>query len=270
MDLDEIRNKWTNEYNDKKAAVDMWDSMAGQFKDYDIPGNENRLIKLIEKENMIESGSRVLDVGCGTGKYSAALAGKALSVTGIDLSPKMIEFGKENMERLQIKNVDLICSDWSGFDTLENGYENKFDLVFAHMTPAVSDAVTFEKMIRCSSRYGIMCKPTRRTDEISDEIMKMAGVNKSDPGRDESILYAFSMLWLMGYNPKLEYEEQEWNHKKTLEEACGMYINRVKTHKRLSDQEEEKIRQFLSSALKEGFIEEKVKTTVTVLYWQKY
>ena len=269
MNLDEIRIKWTNECKDKKAAVDMWDSMAGQFREYEIPGNESLLIKIIERENMVQPNSRILDVGCGTGRYSAALSEKALSVTGIDLSPKMIEFGRENIEKLVIKNVDLICSDWSEFDTLENGFESSFDLVFAHMTPAVSDARTFEKMIRCSKNYGIMFKPTRRTDEISDEIMKMAEIDRNTLGRDESILYAFGMLWLMGYKPKLEYEEQEWNMKKSFEEACGMYINRVKTYKNISKDEEVKIKHFLRSKLKDGFIEDKVNTTISVLYWSK-
>ncbi len=268
MTLDEIRINWTNKCKDRKAAVEMWDSMAGQFKIFEIPQNENILFKIIERENMLQSDSSVLDVGCGTGKYSAALSKKVLSITGIDLSSKMIDFGKENIEKLEIKNVNLICGDWNEWDIIENGYENRFDLVFAHMTPAISDAGTFEKMIRCSKNYGIVVKPTRRTDEISDEIMKMVELDRNTYGRDESIAYAFSMLWLMGYQPKLEYEEQEWNIKKSFEEACGMYINRVKTYKNL-DKEEDKIKQFLKSKLKDGFIEEKVNTTVSVLYWRK-
>lgn len=269
MTLDEIRINWTNKCKDRKAAVEMWDSMAGQFKSFESPGNESILLKIIERENMLQSDSRVLDVGCGTGKYSVALSKRVLSITGIDLSPKMIEFGKEYIEKLEIKNVNLICGDWSELDTIENGFENSFDLVFAHMTPAISDAGTFEKMIRCSKNYGIVVKPTRRTDEISDEIMKIVEVDRNTIGRDEGIAYAFSMLWLMGYQPKLEYEEQEWNIKKSFEEACGMYINRVKTYKNLGKDEEEKIKQFLKSKLKDDFIEEKVKTTVSVLYWGK-
>lgn len=269
MNIEEIRNKWTNKCKDKKAAVDLWDSMAGQFKQYEIPGDESLLLKIIDREKMIQPAGSVLDVGCGTGRYSAALADKAAEITGIDLSPKMIEFGKENIKTLGIKNVNLICCDWSELDIAESGFENRFDLVFAHMTPAVSDAVTFEKMIRCSKKHGIMFKPTRRTDEISDEVMKLAGVNQKNTGRDESILYAFDMLWLMGYKPKLQYEEQEWNIRKTFEEACGMYVNRVKTYKRISMEEEEKIKQFLQTKLRDSIIEEKVKTTITALIWSK-
>jgi ubiquinone/menaquinone biosynthesis C-methylase UbiE len=269
MTLDEIRMNWTNKCKDRKAAVKMWDSMAGQFKRFEITGNESILLKIIERENMLQSDSRVLDVGCGTGRYSAALSKIVLGITGIDLSPKMIELGKENIEKLGIKNVSLICGDWSEFCTIENGFENIFDLVFAHMTPAITDAGTFEKMIRCSKNCGIVVKPTRRTDEISDEIMKMMEIYGNTFERDESIAYAFSMLWLMGYQPKLEYEEQEWNTKKSFEEACGMYINRVKTYKNISKDEEEKIEHFLRSKLKDGFIEEKVNTTVSVLYWRK-
>lgn len=269
MNLDEIRTRWISECKDIEAATEMWDSMAGQYKEFDIPGKESLLIKLIERENMIDPDSSILDIGCGTGKYSAALSEKASTIKGIDLSPKMIAYGRENIEKLKIKNVNLICSDWSQIDILENGFENSFDLVFAHMTPAIADAITFEKMIKCSKNHGIMFKPTRRTDEISDEIMKMVGIDRHILGRDESILYAFSMLWLMGYQPKIEYEEQEWNMKKLLVDACSMYMNRVKTYKKINKEEEEKIKQFLKSKLKDGFIEEKVKTTISILYWSK-
>ncbi|MFA9466819.1 MAG: hypothetical protein ACERKN_21380 [Velocimicrobium sp.] len=65
MTLDEIRMNWTNKCKDRKAAVEMWDSMAGQFKRFEIPGNDSILLKIIERENMLQSDISVLDVGCG-------------------------------------------------------------------------------------------------------------------------------------------------------------------------------------------------------------
>ncbi len=32
-----------------------------------------------------------LDIGCGTGNYTAALAGKGINITGVDPSEKMLE-----------------------------------------------------------------------------------------------------------------------------------------------------------------------------------
>jgi len=45
---------------------------------------------------LIDPGGRVLDVGCGTGVATAALAAAGLDVTGIDLSPNMIEQARQH------------------------------------------------------------------------------------------------------------------------------------------------------------------------------
>src|SRR5256885_5964949 len=38
----------------------------------------------------VAAGARVLDAGCGTGRYAAALAGHGYRVTGVDLAPDLV------------------------------------------------------------------------------------------------------------------------------------------------------------------------------------
>ena len=42
-----------------------------------------------------ESGGPVLELGCGTGRISLAIAREGVAVTGIDISPRMIEVAQE-------------------------------------------------------------------------------------------------------------------------------------------------------------------------------
>lgn len=67
-----------------------------------------------------------------------------------------------------IKNVNLVYEDWSIISINPNNYEKQFDLVYTHTTPAISDFETFQKMISSSKKHGILVKPSRRKDEISD------------------------------------------------------------------------------------------------------
>ncbi|MGB8360623.1 MAG: methyltransferase domain-containing protein [Acidimicrobiia bacterium] len=39
----------------------------------------------------VPSGARILDMGCGLGKYTAALADRGFDVTGLDLTPALVE-----------------------------------------------------------------------------------------------------------------------------------------------------------------------------------
>lgn len=268
MYLDSIRESWFSEIKNSDAAIDMWDSMAGQFSEYKLPEKDDLLMKIVCEENMISSQSKVLDIGCGAGRHAAAIASLVSSVTAVDLSPKMIEYGKKNISNLGINNVELVCEDWSKLNIKEKGFEKEFDLVYAHMTPAINDALTFEKMICCTKKHGILFKPSRRNDEISDKIMEMAGVKRNTLGSGESIVFAFGILFLNGLNPKVKYNEQVWSMKKSFEEACSMYINRVKTYGEIDTKKENIIKEYLEKKLdSDGNIVEKVNTIISIIYW---
>ena len=59
----------------------------------------------------IKSSDRVLDVACGTGSLSMAIAEKAEYVKGIDLSEPMIRTAIKSADRRGVKNVDFTLHD---------------------------------------------------------------------------------------------------------------------------------------------------------------
>ncbi len=67
----------------------------GWFYDTLIAPNQDRMFGQIK--NLIRPGSTVIDVGCGTGRFSFAVADKVSQVTGIDLSEKNIRKAKQNL-----------------------------------------------------------------------------------------------------------------------------------------------------------------------------
>ena len=67
----------------------------GWFYDTLIAPNQDRMFGQIK--NLIRPASTVIDVGCGTGRFSFAVADKVSHVTGIDLSEKNIRKAKQNL-----------------------------------------------------------------------------------------------------------------------------------------------------------------------------
>jgi 2-polyprenyl-3-methyl-5-hydroxy-6-metoxy-1,4-benzoquinol methylase len=85
--------------------AEYWEERARRFAvegdglaavcSYGMPGFYNRLIQFCQRRALepwlqAVSGARVLDVGCGIGRWSRLLASRGARVTGVDLSPTMI------------------------------------------------------------------------------------------------------------------------------------------------------------------------------------
>ncbi|MCI1965019.1 MAG: class I SAM-dependent methyltransferase [Oscillospiraceae bacterium] len=268
MDRKEILEQWRFHEKNKQARVDLWDSMAQSFGEQALPSfADNCFLRLLEKNKMFDAGSLVLDVGCGTGGYSLALAGRCKGVFGIDLSPRMIEIAKEKAEEQNTKNVRFTCADWNEMNLSDVNFEHRFDLVFAHMTPAVQSADTFLKLSQASRGWCVLAKPTRRTDPVSDKVKELVGIAEKYESSDDDILYAFELLWKQGLFPRLDYKPTQWKMEKTPSQACAMYINRMKTYRNITAEEEQQIVRYLDSITEDGVIRETVTTTVTTLYW---
>ncbi|MBC3887024.1 methyltransferase domain-containing protein [Acetobacterium paludosum] len=269
MKLQEIKEKWVYQERDVKASIEMWDSMAQQFSDYEMPTTESsNLMRIIDEKKMLNADSSVLDVGCGAGKFSFALANNCHHVTGLDLSPKMVEKATQKKRESAKKNVDFFVNDWHASDLESLGYKGKFDLVIANMTPAVRNAQTFLKLNEASKGYCVLTKPIKRIDPVSDAIKEMLEISEKKESADMEVLYAFEILWLQGILPEMYYEEQIWNMKKPIEAAYKLYANRMKSYRELTRIEENKIKDYLISISEDGFVAENVNTTITTICWK--
>jgi SAM-dependent methyltransferase len=69
--------------------------------------------------------SRVMDFGCGVGRLLVALAERAGTVVGVDVSPSMLEEARRNCRARGQENVELV----GGLDALAPG----FDLITSHI-----------------------------------------------------------------------------------------------------------------------------------------
>jgi len=73
---------------------------------------------------------RVIDVACGTGALTMAMAGRAAHVTGIDLSEDMIITARRTAARRGMTNVTLALHDASDLSCYD---DNEFDVAVASM-----------------------------------------------------------------------------------------------------------------------------------------
>jgi ubiquinone/menaquinone biosynthesis C-methylase UbiE len=84
-------------------------------------------------ERGASDGTRVLDIGCGTGTLALVCARRGAQVTGIDVSPLMLDIARQKVRQAGLEdNVTLI--EMSAIDLDERFEAGSFDSIMSSLT----------------------------------------------------------------------------------------------------------------------------------------
>lgn len=111
--VNELEGMVIKEFSDKKTLESYKRAVEiGLWKSEDL---------LISK--YFKKGSSVLDIGCGTGRTTLQLAKKGYKVTGIDITPAMIEAAKKIASSKKMK-IEYRVGDATKLDFQDESFDN--------------------------------------------------------------------------------------------------------------------------------------------------
>ena len=120
----------------------------------------------------IDRGMTVLDVACGPGIVACAAASKAARVTGVDLTPAMIEQARERQRSQNLTNLD-----WHVGDATQLPFPDAtFDVVltrysFHHMTTPLAALREMKRVCRKNGRVVVIdATPSPETQAAYDRM----------------------------------------------------------------------------------------------------
>lgn len=268
MTFEEICSRWQPHVQNREAALVSWDNRAAAFSTHNIPGAEDSLaMRLILEKKLVKPGDQVLDVGCGAGRFAFALERLGAKVLGVDFSPRMIAEAERCAAELG-SAARFRVLDWQDADLLREGLAGRFDFVLANMTPAICSADTFLKLTQAGRGHYLMTKHHRREASILDPLRDALGLTKPGSASDDSMLYAFELLWLQGLRPQIFYEDKHYLSRQTTEDAIRDYTLRMQSSRPLTPAEEDYIRTYLNGLSRDGWVEEKSDCSIAALYWR--
>ncbi len=105
----------------------------------------------LKKKLLSKASGRILDVACGTGQNFALFAPDS-EITGIDLSPKMLDFARENANRHNL-NMNLAVMDAEKLEFPDGS----FDTVVSTLSTC-----TFPNPIQALQEIKRVCRPNGR------------------------------------------------------------------------------------------------------------
>ncbi len=80
----------------------------------------------------VGAGEHVLDIGCGTGSLTLRCAGRAARVTGIDISPQMLDMAREKVEAAGLED-QIELREMSAIDLDEAFGDGSFDAIVSSL-----------------------------------------------------------------------------------------------------------------------------------------
>lgn len=164
------------------APADKWDAEFYNQKHYFVFEYGRELLSLLDPR----PGERILDLGCGTGRLTKAIAEAGALVVGMDSSPSMVEAARAQYPELEFSRVD--ARDFS--------YPFEFDAVFSNaVLHWIHEAASVARCVAGSLKAG-----GRFVAEFGGKgnVARVAGALKEalrEEGRAEE-----SVWW---YNPSL-------------------------------------------------------------------
>ncbi len=88
---------------------DIADALGSSYLRYSFTKGTDQEVEFLDELLGLAPGARILDVGCGPGRHSIALAERGYAVTGIDVAPRFIELARAEAERRGVNVAFFEC-----------------------------------------------------------------------------------------------------------------------------------------------------------------
>jgi ubiquinone/menaquinone biosynthesis C-methylase UbiE len=220
----------------KKNNPESWDNIASKFNEWmekdDYP---EKLLNRIE----LDSNDSVLDIGCGNGVITIPLAQKAIKVTAMDISSKMLEILMKNAKDSGLNNINT-CNRRIEDVTEED--VGKHDVVVASRSlNGVSDiGKELEKINNIAKKSVYLTLWGADNRRFEREMAQLLG---RESHRHPDYIYVYNILHDLGIYANVEMlESNTRNYYSNVEEALDRLRWRIGD---LNKDEESILREYL-------------------------
>ena len=185
------------------------------------------LLRYWTENGMLRPGARVIDIGCGVGKYGTYLAELGCDVTLTDISGEMLRRAAENMAPYKTPWRVFQCN-FSEVRGSEPVFAGGFDLAISTFSPAVCDTETVLKMSAMTHGWCFLARFFEFEQPLRARILSLvqeeAVPMHSDTKGDCSLM--IRCIEEAGYAPLVTYTEYNWADRRTPEQMSGYLLDR--------------------------------------------
>ena len=250
-----------------------WDKAAGNYQDvfrFGLNDYNASLLRFWQEEGMLFPGARVIDIGCGVGKYGTYLAELGYDVTLTDISAEMLRHAEENMAKYKTPWAVYRC-DFNEATGKEPVFEKGFDLAISTMSPAIHDAATVKKMSAMTRGWCFLARFYDWEQPFRDQLMRELGLAPRQVFGDlkSDCAAMIRSVCEAGFVPRIKYVDYNWADPRTPEQMADYMLRRYFAEDENRDELcRESLRIARQQAGTDGFVTDDVNTKVAWIYWR--
>jgi len=249
------------------SDISFWDRAADNYQQvFDLGISEYNLsvLEFIGAKGHIFASSRILDIGCGVGKYGAYLSALGCRAALNDISPRMLDYARENLKAYP--ETEFFCSDFAeeGLDSCEGSFE----LVMSTMSPAINSCAALKRMTALSRGGCFAVRFCAWSQPLRDKALQLAGISPDEKKDFSSDTFAFEEeLKAAGIEYEKTLQPYSWSDPRTAEEMADYLL------RNLNPADDTALRERLISAARSladenGVINDEVNTMTARYYWK--
>jgi ubiquinone/menaquinone biosynthesis C-methylase UbiE len=128
---------------------DFFDRVASDWDTMRIAYYDERVIERLGEFADLTPEMVVADVGTGTGFVAAGIAPRVAKVIGIDISERILDVARSNLEQLDIDNVELCQGDITALPLADNSVDAAFaNMVLHHAEDPAAMLTEMARVVR--------------------------------------------------------------------------------------------------------------------------
>ena len=122
------------------ADAAFWDRIARKYAAQPISNMDAYEYTLGRTKSYLRETDRVLELGCGTASTALLLAPGVGHITATDISPEMVQIGREKAQAEGVENIDNVVAG-VGDPALGENYDAVLALNLLHLTDEPAQAI---------------------------------------------------------------------------------------------------------------------------------
>lgn len=214
---------------DLAHSEQLWDRRASEVGMFSVDKDDLALQTI--QQSMDLQDKRVLDISFGAGRYLLEFLRLGADISGVEISQGMIAQARQKLQAsgTSYAQENLVKSAWEDLDLQLLGWKKAFDLVFMHMSPAISSVEMLQKVLGASCGLVYITLYTQREDSLLQDLLFGFGLVSSPTSiKVADDFYAiFNLLYLWGYQPHIKFEERKQTREYTPESILERYASRL-------------------------------------------